>query len=167
MPIAKELVPLRRGTTDSEYAFLWLMSRLFENGSATKTGCADFGLLINSVAESIAWLAQQCDALVVEKPAKLNFILTDGQHLIASRWGNSLHYATRVGIHDCEICGIPHVHHHPGFDYRAVVVASEPVSHTEKWQEVPDRSLLSLDRELRLDIQPIAVAPFGTEAMVT
>jgi predicted glutamine amidotransferase len=166
MPISPGLLPLRQGTTDSEHTFLWLMSRLFENGSATESGCVDFERLIITVAESIGWMAKQCDAIDAGQPAKLNVMLTDGRILVASRWGNSLHYVTREGIHDCEICGIPHVHHDRGVDYHAVVVASEPVSHTEAWQEVPDRSLLSLDRELRLHIQPIFVTPIKTEAKV-
>jgi glutamine amidotransferase len=93
----------------------------------------------------------------------VNFLLSDGRLLAASRWNNSLHYVERAGIHDCEICGIPHVEHHRGTAYRAVVLASEPISH-EAWQEVPDQSLVAVDRELRLRIHSIRSAAAGGEA---
>ena len=81
-------------------------------------------------------------------------MLTDGEVLTASRWGNTLHWVTRRGIHDCEICGVPHVQDLEESDYRAVVVASERISQ-ESWQEVPEGSVLLVDREVRADLRPI------------
>ena len=78
---------------------------------------------------------------------RLNFLLTDGQSLIASRWNNTLYWVEREGVHDCEICGIPHVDHEPDVAYRAVVVASEPISH-EDWRELAQGEILTVDVEL-------------------
>ena len=66
---------------------------------------------------------------------------------MASRWGNSLHVLQREGVHDCEICGLCHVDalHREG--YRAVMVASEPIT-SEAWRPVPERSVLAIDPDI-------------------
>ena len=74
--------------------------------------------------------------------------------MLATRWRHSLHMVVRDGIHDCEICGIPHVHHESGATYRAVVVASEPIS-SEPWEEVPDGCVVSVGPEADVDIRPL------------
>jgi glutamine amidotransferase len=71
------------------------------------------------------------------------------------RWGRTLHYVERSGIHDCEVCGFPHIRHDPRHSYRAVVIASEPISH-EPWREVPDRSVFTVSPEMTLHIEPCA-----------
>ncbi len=76
---------------------------------------------------------------------RLNFLLTDGRALFVSRWNRSLYWVERLGVHDCEICGTPHIHHEGADDYRAVVVASEPIT-DEPWRPLPeDRSMLVVD----------------------
>jgi glutamine amidotransferase len=89
-----------------------------------------------------------------ERQSRLNFILSNGRILVASRWRHTLFWVSREGIHDCEICGIPHVHHSPEAEYRAVIVASEPISH-EPWQELPDRSVITIGKEIEPRIQAI------------
>jgi len=144
----------QQGTTDSEHAFFWLLTRLADAGVDPDQPAHGLPQLLHVVAESVRELAQRCEQVDAEKPAKLNFLLTDGEHLVASRWNNSLHYVVRDGIHDCEICGIPHVHHHSGVAYRAIVVASEPISH-EEWHEVPNYSVLGVGPEIELDLYGI------------
>jgi glutamine amidotransferase len=139
----------QQGTTDSEHAFFWLLSRLAAAGIAPEAPARELPHLLHVVAESVHELAQRSTHVAPEKPPRLNFLLTDGEHLVASRWDNSLYFVVRDGIHDCEICGIPHVHHDTGFAYRAVVVASEPISN-EEWHEVPNHSILGVGPEIDL-----------------
>jgi glutamine amidotransferase len=141
------LLPHRRGTTDSEQIFYWLLSRMQQSGLPAAEPASDRVTLERTVAEGLRRLAERCAEIGAEEP-QLNWLLTDGRLLVASRWNHPLHRVQRVGIHDCEICGIPHVHHDPHADYRAVVVASEPISH-ESWQEIPEHSVLTVDAELR------------------
>lgn len=63
-------------------------------------------------------------------------------------------YVERRGVRDCEICGFPHVHYDPARRYRAIVVASEPLSH-EEWRDIPDRSLYCLGEDLLLEVDSI------------
>lgn len=145
---------LRRGETDSEQIFYWLLSRLSQAGISLDECCPNLELLAQVVAESIDTLAQRSHEAGAEKPAKLNFLMTDGVIMLASRWKNSLFHVLREGIHDCEICGIPHVHHQSGVEYRAVAIASEPISH-EEWQEIPDRHILAVDQDIKPKLIPI------------
>lgn len=149
-----KFLQLRQGETDSEAVFVWLLSRMATVGIDAHERCSDPALLVDVVREAIHQLARWTDQLMPDKPSKLNFLLTDGATMIATRWRRTLFWVRRVGVHDCEICGIPHVHHDSQADYRAVVVASEPISH-EKWEEVPEGTVLTIDADLKTDVAPI------------
>jgi glutamine amidotransferase len=84
----------------------------------------------------------------------MNVLLTDGERLVGCRWGRTLHYVERVGVHDCEICGFPHVRHDPRGSYRAIVIASEAISN-EQWREIPERSVFAVSPETTLEIDPL------------
>lgn len=143
-----------RGTTDSETVFYWLLSRFREVGLDPSRPCSDLPRLVELIQEGTRELDAMSRGTGAQKPPRLNFMLTDGTVLVASRWNQTLHWVHRDGIHDCEICGIPHVHHQPGADYRAVVVASEPIS-DEQWEEVPNRSMVAVDGDVGVELHPI------------
>lgn len=84
----------------------------------------------------------------------LNLLMTDGLEIVGTRIGRGLFYVERDGVYDCEICGFPHIHHDPSRDYRAVVVASEPITH-ETWQEIPEESLIRISPNARISIEPL------------
>ncbi|MFF1685605.1 MULTISPECIES: ergothioneine biosynthesis protein EgtC [unclassified Streptomyces] len=58
--------------------------------------------------------------------SRLNLLLTDGETITATAWGDSLWYLTEPG--------------------RRTVVASEPYDDDPHWREVPDRTLLAASR---------------------
>jgi glutamine amidotransferase len=149
------LLDERAGGTDSEMAFLWLLSRLERTGVDLEAESpSDIEVLIDVVAQSVAKLSRRCREKTPELQERLNFLLTDGQQLVVSRWHNSLWYVERQGVHDCEVCGIPHVLHDDNQPYRAVVVASEPISH-EQWQEVPEGHILTVEKSLETTLHRI------------
>jgi glutamine amidotransferase len=149
-----ELLRLRRGTTDSELTFYWLLTRMNRAGVDLDGRDTPAAAVEDAVGTAVKTLDRWCTREGAERPAQLNFILTDGRTLVASRWHNSLHWVGREGVHDCEICGIPHVRHVEGASYRAVVIASEPITH-EAWREVPDGSLLSVGDSATATILPL------------
>ncbi len=59
---------------------------------------------------------------------RFNLLLTDGNQLLASRWGNSLHLRTDDGPAG-----------------RSVTVASEPFDDHPGWDAVPDHTLVRID----------------------
>jgi predicted glutamine amidotransferase len=151
-----DLQKTRRGSTDSEQAFLWILTRLRLQGIGLDEACPDAEGLIETLAGSVQDLASRSSLATGDHSAKLNFLLTDGEIMVASRWHNSLYMVLRDGVHDCEICGIPHVRHDPGAGaYHAAVLASEPIS-AEPWQEIPDQHVACIDADLTAWIRPIA-----------
>ena len=137
-----------RGSTDSELIFHWVMQRLSVGRAANTVVCKSLERSMEIVGESLASLESRCREITSTRPARLNILLSDGNVMIATRLGNSLSWTHRDGIRDCEICGIPHVHHNLGSAYRATLLASEPMTH-EIWEEVPDRSVFAIDRNLQ------------------
>jgi glutamine amidotransferase len=139
-----------RGETDSEHAFYYLLGLLEQT-----TGAADTPPQAETVgrvlAEAVARLAELFPGSSAE-PTRLNFVLTDGRVLAASRWGHTLYRAEHRGAAGPD--GDGPVHDSP--DYRAALLASEPTSPEEAWSEVPDRTVLLADEELRCTLAPIS-----------
>ncbi|MFD4599387.1 ergothioneine biosynthesis protein EgtC [Streptomyces sp. NPDC058464] len=95
--------------TDS--AFVWALA-LHRLRSGTEPGPA--------LAETVRQVAEAAPA------ARLNLLLTDGETITATAWGDSLHYLAEPGLR--------------------TVVASEPYDDDPRWREVPDRTLLTASR---------------------
>lgn len=115
------------GASDSEVVFALVLDAL--DGGAPP-------------AEALA-----CAVAVVEAvaPARLNLVLTDGEHLAASACGDTLFVLHDAGAGD------------PGGRPAgpATVVASEPYDDDPRWVQVPDRCLVSAD------LAGVTVAPLG------
>jgi glutamine amidotransferase len=135
--------PERRGATDSELLFYWLLTRMENAGISADQRCTDGEKLAKLFAASIADIARRCKKVSTHIP-RLNVTLTDGNVLVASRWNRSLWWTYHDFLKECEYCGVPHVEHREGMDYKAVVVASEPFSH-EPWHEFPQHAVLMVD----------------------
>ena len=131
------------GVTDSEHFFHFVMSR-------HRPGEPIFATLRAAAETVIGW----CREIDPEARIGLNVILTDGIELVGIRLGRGLHYIERDGIYDCEICGVPHIHHEPRQHYREVVLASEPITH-EVWQEMPEASIYEVTPEIALRIESL------------
>ena len=142
--------PLHRfeiaGTTDSEHVFRYLMGLFLQHPERGWKETVRAGL-----EQVIAWSAQ----IAPDRPVGLNIVLTDGHHVIGSRYNRSLHYLVREHVYDCPICGKPHVHHEHDTDYRAVEIASEPVTPDEIWYEVPNKTIYTVAEDFRLDMEPL------------
>ncbi|MFE9450842.1 ergothioneine biosynthesis protein EgtC [Streptomyces sp. NPDC006739] len=87
-------------------------------------------------------LAETVQQMAGAAPAsRLNLLLTDGATITATTWGDSLWYRTDPGS--------------------GTVVASEPYDDDPRWQEVPDRTLLTASRAgvLLAPIEDLASSP--------
>jgi len=137
-----------RGTTDSEHVFRYLLTLWQRNPQVPLLETLRIGL-----GQLIAWSrGVDPDAAV-----SLNILLTDGETMVGSRLGRTLWYVERDGIIECEICGKTHVHHDAKRTYRAVEIASEPIT-GEHWLQVPDATVFSVDPDMRLRIEPLIPA---------
>ena len=131
------------GTTDSEHIF-----RLFLTRREADTVAPLVEILRSVVEDIVTWCRQEAPAAKLG----LNLMIADGRQIVGTRWGRSLYVLRRKGILDCEICGFPHVRHEAQTDYRAIAVASEPLTR-ESWSAVPNRSLFetTADYNVRID----------------
>jgi glutamine amidotransferase len=137
-----------RGTTDSEHVFRYLLT-LWERNP----GAPLIDILRRGLEQVVAWSRE------IDRAARLslNVLWTDGDHMVGSRLGRTLWYLERDGIVPCEICGKSHVHHDPKRAYRAVEIASEPIT-SETWLNVPDATVFNVDPDLRLRFEPLELA---------
>ena len=138
--IPDHLLRQRRGATDSELIFLWLLGRMPAHGLDSLSGADSVDDMVALLAEGVPELSSRAAAITPE-PARLNLLLSDGVHLTASRWGNSLFITERSGRTDCEVCRSTHLTGPGESRYRAVAVASEPITR-ETWIEVADQSFV-------------------------
>lgn len=142
--------PLHRnevhGTTDSEHIFRYLLSLEMHEPERELRETLHEGL------RQIALWSKEADP---DARISLNVLWTDGEHLVGSRLNRTLWYLERNDIIHCPICGQPHVHHDPKQAYRAVEVASEPIT-DEDWLGIPNGSVFSVDPDISMHIEPMA-----------
>lgn len=103
-----------RGETDSERCFLLFLTLLAARGPVEG---ASLLAVRRALAETTALVARVADG--PEQTSSLNFLVSDGRLLAASRRGRTLHLATLAGPH------------------RSLVVASEPIG-AGRWEEIPE-----------------------------
>lgn len=149
-PMLIQQIPAERrsliaGQTDSEHVFHFIRAKQVSVPGRPA---------LKIVRDVAGWLAAKVRELDPKAKLGLNLMLTDGREMIGTRFGRPLQFVERIGVHDCEICGFPHVHHDPRIDYRAIVVASEPISN-EPWQPLPDRSIYRVSTDCRIEWEPL------------
>jgi len=133
------------GTTDSEHIFRYLLTLWGRHPERPLIETLRLGI------ENIVTWAADVDP---EAQISLNFLWTDGDTLVGSKLNRTLWYLERDGLVDCEVCGKLHVHHDPKRSYRAVEVASEPVTH-ENWLRIPNGAVFAVDPDMRLRIDKL------------
>ena len=136
------------GDTDSELVFRWLLSRMHEFGLDPDAPATAVDGIVGLLSTAVLHISREARFAGAYRPPKLNFLLSDGVNMVASRWGNSLYWTFRNGIRDCAVCGLSHC---PDADegYRAIVIASEPIT-DEPWQEVQEGSIIAVDAAVNL-----------------
>ncbi len=113
--IDPELRRTLRGQTDSERCFLVFLTRLRARGSMAAASLAEVKVALRATTRTVRRIADHHSS----RPSSLNFLVSDGRVLAASRLGRDLHVAGAAGAE------------------RAFVVASEPIGHAA-WRVVPD-----------------------------
>jgi predicted glutamine amidotransferase len=131
------------GETDSELIFRWLLNRMADYGLDPHAPAESLEPIVELLADAVLTLVDFSVLAGASDTPKLNLLLSDGRHMAASRWGNTLYWTHRRGIRDCAVCGVSHC---PSADdtYRSVVIASEPLT-DERWIEVPEGTVLGVE----------------------
>lgn len=126
--IAPRWRSILRGQTDSERCFgLFLTSLEARVGSSAPEACA-----LEDVAASLAAVMRRVSALCDDAAAgllsALNFVVSDGRRLVASRRGRPL-------FHGVDAAGTQ-------------LISSEPLHEGPAWSELPEDSLIGLEESL-------------------
>lgn len=156
-----ELIQMRRGDTDSELAFLWILGQLRSVLPESANGGDQVKPLAETLRLCIDDLVSHCESVSVDAPPALNFVLTDGHRLVVSRWNRSLYWVLRRQRGKCEVCETCHcercqktAQQDHGTPYTAVVIASEPIT-AERWEPVPEAHILAIDDRMTPELIPI------------
>lgn len=151
MKMLDHIDPLHRteimGTTDSEHVFRYLLSLYLRDPEPGLLQIMQRGL-----RQLIKW-SQDVD---IDARVGLNVILTDGDQMVGSRINRSLVMLRREQVFTCPICKKTHVHHNAGKSYRAIEIASEPVTHGENWITVPNYTIFRVNDEYALEKYPLS-----------
>jgi hypothetical protein len=135
-----DLLDFRHGSTDSELVFYWLLGRLRAAGvSVDGSQPSAVERVAEVMAQAIPDLAARSARAAPGEPARLNFVLSDGRVLLASRWNHTLFWKTEESA----------------ASGRAVSVASEPTD-DQAWKELPDRVILGIDAQITPRLTPLA-----------
>ncbi len=78
------------GETDSELAFLWMLNRMADYGLDPEAPAENLDSLVDLVADAVLELAGIATSSGATEPPKLNFLISDGRNMVASRWGHTL-----------------------------------------------------------------------------
>ncbi len=143
------------GTTDTELLFFYLLSHLDAAGVAScGTGVRSAAVAADAVQEGLAALYRDTSD---GPPPIVNFILTNGEVFLANRSGRELFLATqKVSCHDFErckaekVCMLPT---RPDGKVNHLLVASEKIGVEDRWEEVPEGTLLAVDQTFRLQMR--------------
>lgn len=143
------------GTTDTETLFHWLLARLRLAGVDLTTTPEAAQVLPVLRAAKVELVARAAAAGC--QPPVVNFLLTDGHLFIAQRHGRELWMATQKRMcRDAETCSWPDriclLESRPGNRLNHLLVASERTSDEDRWEEVPDDSLIAVGDDLTLHV---------------
>jgi ergothioneine biosynthesis protein EgtC len=116
---------LIQGLTDSEHIFATVIDELETSGNLT-----------DALHRTLKILIELGEAH--QTPFSANLLFSDGEQLVASRYAQGVETPTLYYLQNSE----------------SVLVASEPMF-DGSWEALPDRCLLTVHHDLKLDITPI------------
>ncbi|MCB1376855.1 MAG: class II glutamine amidotransferase [Alphaproteobacteria bacterium] len=133
--LLEEIAPRHRdqiaGVTDSEHVFRYFLSLLEREPDRPPH---------DVLHDCVSNVIDLCAAVDPQIMPALNLLVSDGKTMFGSRLGRTLWFLERREAAICEYCGIAHVQHGSHKPYRAIEVASEPITH-EEWRHAPNASI--------------------------
>ena len=126
-----------RGGTDSERCFYHFLTQL---ALRTHSGATTLQQVSDALNQSVSMISQITDR-PSGPPSSMNFLVTDGKLMVATRRGRTLFInQTQLPI-------------------RSVSISSEQVSGSQEWVEIPEDSLVSIDAQLSVRHSPLRLQP--------
>jgi glutamine amidotransferase len=148
-----------RGQNDSEHMFHLVLAFLHDAGKLDDPNIRASDAA-NAVSGAIAMVDSRLAGGGFARPA-LNVIATNGRIMIAVRRGPAMWIRRTNGLVDCTVCRETSpewradrrrvVHEH----LRSVLLASEPATVSEGFEEIPESTVVTVSRDLTVGIQNI------------
>lgn len=164
--IGPELAFEIMGTTDSEYGFYLFLANLKKKVDDVNSPDIDIITIRDTFTETLHQINTLGSNVGITKPHKLNIIVSNGKIMAASRYGNSLYYATKdqnknedirlykdetnlkisLSFNQDTISKIKN---------DSVMIASEQINKEDRWREVPEQCVLTVDEKLRVSLSSL------------
>ena len=159
-----------RGTTDSEFCFhVFLHHMSHEFGVDLAAPMTDIDILCKALRGTIQYLDDQARIERAAVPSRLNFLITNGHVMAATRRGHPLFVLERS--HQSDVTGMlgPQAlqsglsmglrllleEDDEAVPPHSVLIASEPIS-AEPWHAVPQDSIVLVDDHSRVRVEELA-----------
>ncbi len=150
------------GDTDSEHAFMLFLQHMRESGRAEDLA-VDAATVGRALARTVRELETWSREAGATKASGLNFVVTNGRVLAATRRNRPLHYALLEGILPCARCGLgpttpesdPRIRAHR--QVKAVCFATE-LRQANGFIEVPEASVVTVNRSLQVTVSGLTAA---------
>jgi len=120
--IAPELLEELKGETDSERCFLLFLTHL--------QGRSGIDAVADALRKTMDAVSRVTDRPDDQKPTSMNFMVTDGELLVATRWRRTLFFTPSA---------------EEGATVPQLVIASEELSAEHHWREVAEGELIGVD----------------------
>ncbi len=145
--LSDEAYNLIKGNTDTEHIFALFIDLIKPLKSPTAEQLA------NALMGAIRKIETLKDQVGLETPSSLNLVISDGQSMVATRYvssgegANSLYILTGSQL-SCEDgqCSMDE-------GSNAVLVVSEPLSNSPRWQKIGNNHLITVDRDRNISVQ--------------
>ena len=151
-----------KGTTDSEALFFVMLSALADAGFDVDQPTGSFpDTLEDILAERLERIRELSRATGDdEREPMVNVLLTNGRVMLATRFNGALSFSTqKKRCADFDICPIAEKTcfgpRRTGLRHTHVLLASDPTSPDDIWEEVPNRGYLTIDDRFRLRVAPL------------
>lgn len=137
------------GDTDTETLFHWLLGRLARSGlDPSGVSPVSVPMLTEVLARAQRQLLAYSEGEGVPRPV-VNFLLSNGEVFVAQRSGRELHFATQKRMcADAPTCAwtdkVCLLDARPAGRLNHLLVASERIGDEDRWEEVPEGSLLAV-----------------------
>jgi glutamine amidotransferase len=144
-----------RGDTDSEHLFHLFLTLLQERGKMDDPNI-DVRIVRDALRTAVSRLIHWVSEAGPDAP-HINIVAMNGRVMVAVRYGRPLHAIRQVGFPDCTICRSPSEPEKraPHDLLRFAAVASEMSKVAPGWAEVPERSLVSVNRAIDLEMESL------------
>jgi glutamine amidotransferase len=123
-----------RGSTDSERCFFLFLTRLRARGPLEGASLEGVRRALGETTEAVLRISE---AVAVEKPTSLNFLVSDGRLLAATRRRRTLHLAVDAA------------------PLHVFAVASERIGDPGRWEEVPEGGFVGTEDGARAVRMPL------------